>query len=136
MMTLDKAQTLIAAALGHARASALKPLAIVVLDAGGHVVALAREDGATFGRAEIARAKAYGALAMGADSGVLAERAKGNPTFFSGLVGTFGGELAYSPGGVLVRDGAGAVIGAVGVSGDTGEQDAVAASAGIAAAGF
>jgi uncharacterized protein GlcG (DUF336 family) len=134
-LTLSKAQTVIAAALEHARAGELKPLAIVVLDAGGHLVAMAREDGATFFRADIAKAKAYGALGMGADTAVIAERAKGNPTFFGGVVTTVGGDLVFSPGGVLVRMG-GVVVGAVGVSGDTGEADAAAAMAGIAAAGL
>jgi uncharacterized protein GlcG (DUF336 family) len=135
MITLAQAQTIISAGLAHARAADLKPLAMVVLDAGGHPVATAREDGATFFRADIARAKAYGALGMGADTGVLAERAKGNPTFFGGVVTTVGGDLVFSPGGVLVRAD-GVVVGAVGVSGDTGEMDAQCAVAGIKAAGF
>lgn len=135
MITLAQAQTILSAGFAHARAQSAKPLAMVVLDAGGHPVAMAREDGATFFRADIARAKAYGALGMGADTAVLAERAKGNPTFFGGVVTTVGGDLVFSPGGVLVRSG-GVVVGAVGVSGDTGEMDAECASAGIAAAGF
>lgn len=129
------AQAIVAGALAHARQASLKPLAVVVLDAGGHPVAMAREDGATFFRADIARAKATGALGMGADTAVLAERAKGNPTFFGGVVTTVGGDLVFSPGGVLVRAD-GAVIGAVGISGDTGEMDAACAIAGIAAAGL
>ncbi|KUR76366.1 heme-binding protein [Novosphingobium sp. FSW06-99] len=136
MITLASAQAIITAALAHARASALKPLAVVVLDAGGHAVALAREDGASFGRETIARAKAHGALAMGDDTAAIAERAKGNPVFYASLVGVFDGGLALSPGGMLVRDGDGAVIGAVGISGDTGPADATAAIAGIVAAGF
>lgn len=135
MITLAQAQTILSAGFAHARAQSAKPLAMVVLDAGGHPVAMAREDGATFFRADIARAKAYGALGMGADTTVLAERAKGNPTFFSGVVTTVGGDLVFSPGGVLVcADGV--VVGAVGVSGDTGEMDAQCAIAGIAAVGF
>lgn len=135
MLTLAHAQTIIAAALAHARAQALKPLAIVVLDAGGHPVALAREDGATFFRAEIARAKAYGALGMGAETAAIAERARGNPAFYAGVITTVGGNLVLSPGGVLIRAD-GAVIGAVGISGDTGEADAQCAAHGIAAAGL
>jgi len=134
-LTLSQATTIITAALAHARSLALKPLAVVALDAGGHPVALAREDGATFFRADIARAKAYGALGMGADTAVLAERAKANPAFFGAVVSTVGGDLVFSPGGVLItRDGV--VVGAVGVSGDTGEMDAACAIAGITAAGF
>jgi len=136
MITLAQAQTILSAGLAHARQASAKPLAMVVLDAGGHPVAMAREDGATFFRADIAKAKAYGALGMGADTAVLAERAKGNPVFFSGVVSTVGGDLVFSPGGVLVKDAGGAVIGAVGVSGDTGEMDAQCAIAGIKAAGF
>jgi len=136
MITLDQAQAIIAGTLAHAQTSALKPLGVVVLDTGGQLIAFARQDGASFGRFAIARAKAHGALAMGDDTAVLAERAKGNPVFFGSLVGVFDGELALSPGGVLVRDAAGTIVGAVGVSGDTGPADAAAAIGGIAAAGF
>lgn len=136
MITLAKAQALIAGALDYARAASLKPLGVVVLDTGGHPVAFAREDGATFGRLGIAGAKAHGALALGDDTAVLAERAKANPVFFASLSGALDGKLALSPGGVLVRDAQGTVIGAVGVSGDTAPADAQAATAGIAAAGF
>jgi len=136
MISLASAQTIINATLAHARSAALKPLGVVVLDAGGHIIAFAREDGATFGRFAVAQAKAHSALAMGDDTAVLAERAKGNPLFYGSLSGVFDGQLALSPGGVLVHDGQGAVIGAVGASGDTGPADAAAVAAGIAAAGF
>ena len=136
MITLASAQTIIGATLSHARAAALKPLGVVVLDAGGHIIAFAREDGATFGRFAVAQAKAHSALAMGDDTAVLAERAKGNPLFYGSLSGVFDGQIALSPGGVLVHDALGAVIGAVGASGDTGPADAAAVAAGIAAAGF
>ncbi|MDE2597105.1 MAG: heme-binding protein [Sphingomonadales bacterium] len=136
MMTLAQAQAMIAAGLAMARGAAMKPLALVVLDAGGHPVATAREDGATFYRHTIAVAKAMGALGMGDDSRVLAERAKGNPGFFQAVAATVGGQIACSPGGVLVRDSAGMVIGAIGVSGDTGDNDEAAALAGIRAAGL
>ena len=136
MISLGQAQTVISAALAHARGANARPLGIVVLDAGGHPVAFAREDGATFFRHDVARAKAYGALGMGDDTRVLAERAKGNAAFFQSLTAVVGGQIAFSPGGVLVRDGSGAVIGAVGVSGDTGDMDEECALAGIAAAGL
>jgi uncharacterized protein GlcG (DUF336 family) len=136
MITLTAAQAIIAGTLAHARAAALKPLGVVVLDAGGHLIAFAREDGATFGRFAVAQAKAHGALALGEDPAVLAERAKANPLFFGGLAGVLDGKLALSPGGLLLRDTTGAVVGVVGVSGDTGAADAAAASAGMAAAGF
>ena len=135
-LTLAQAQTIIAAALAAARARGAVPLAVVVLDAGAHPVAFAREDGATFFRLQIATAKGTGALGMGADTRVLAQRAAGNPGFFQGLAVTVGGDIAFSPGGVLVRDAAGTVIGAVGVSGDTGDCDEECALAGIRAAGL
>jgi len=136
MITLGQAQAIIAGALAQAQTASLKPLGVVVLDACAHLVAFARQDGASFGRFAVAQAKAHGALAMGDDTAVLAERAKGNPVFFASLSGVFDGKIAYSPGGVLVRDAAGAIVGAVGVSGDTGPNDAAAAIAGITANGF
>lgn len=134
-ITLSVAQTIIAKALAEARQRNAKPLALVVLDAGGHPVAFVREDGATMFRHDIARAKAVGAIGMGDDTRVIAERAKGNPAFFQGLSVTVGGTIAFSPGGVLIRD-HGAIIGAVGVSGDTGDCDEACAKVGIRAAGF
>jgi len=135
VLMLEQAQTIVAGTLAEARARNAQPLAVVVLDAGGHPVALAREDGATFFRHQIAAAKATGALGMGADTRVLAQRASGNAAFFQAVAVTVGGEIAFSPGGVLIRQ-HGAVIGAVGVSGDTGDCDELCALAGIAAAGL
>lgn len=135
-VTLTQAQAIISGTLTEARSRGAQPLAVVVLDAGGHPIAFAREDGASLFRFDIARAKALGALGMGIDSGTLAERAKTNPVFFASVSAAVGGNIAFSPGGVIVRDPAGVPIGAVGVSGDTGECDAACASAGIAAAGF
>ncbi len=134
-LSLAHAQAIIAAALAEGRARSAQPLAVVVLDAGAHPVAFAREDGASLFRHAIAVAKATGALGMGADTRVLAQRAAGNPLFFQSLSAAVGGQIAYSPGGVLVRHD-GAVIGAVGISGDTGECDEACALAGLAAAGF
>lgn len=134
-LTLAKAQTIVATALAEARARNAKPLAVIVLDTGGHPVAFAREDGASLFRHDIARAKAMGALGMGDDTRVLAERAKGNPAFFQSVSVAVGGNIAFSPGGVLIRDG-GAILGAVGISGDTGDCDELCALAGLNAAGF
>ena len=106
-----------------------------MLDAGARPVAFAREDGATFFRHEIAVAKATGAMGMGADTRVLAQRAAGNPVFFQSVSAAVGGQIAYSPGGVLIRRD-GAVIGAVGVSGDAADCDEACALAGLAAAGL
>ena len=136
MITLSQAQTILAAALAHARAQSAKPLAGIVLDTGGHPIAFAREDGATIYRFNIASAKARGAIGMGDDTRVLVERAKGNPTFFQAVAVSVEGQIAFSPGGVLVRDAAGVVIGAVGLSGDTGDMDEECAIAGIKAAGL
>lgn len=134
-LTLAQAQAIIAATLTEARARSAQALAVVVLDAGGHPVACAREDGATFFRHTIAAAKATGALGMGANTRVLAQRAAGNATFFQSVAMAVGGDIAFSPGGVLVRSN-GTVIGAVGVSGDTGDCDEECALVGIAAAGL
>ena len=134
-MRLDQAEAILAGAFGEARSSGAKPLAVIVLDVGGHPVAFRREDGCSLFRFDIARAKATGALGMGANTAELARRAAGNPTFFTSVTIATGGNLALSPGGVLVRDGDG-LIGAVGISGDTGEVDEACAIAGIAAAGL
>jgi uncharacterized protein GlcG (DUF336 family) len=134
-LTLAQAQAIISGALAEARARGAQPLAVVVLDVGAHPVAFAREDGATFFRHEIATAKATGALGMGVDTRTLAQRAAGNPAFFQSLSAALDGRIAYSPGGVLVRHND-VVIGAVGVSGDTGDCDEECALAGLADAGL
>jgi uncharacterized protein GlcG (DUF336 family) len=135
-LTLAQARTIINRALEQGRTDSAQPLAIVVLDAGAHPVAMVREDGASLFRFDIAKAKASGALGMGADTRVLAARAASNPVFFQSVVAATGGRLALSPGGVLIRDVEGAVIGAVGISGDTGDCDEACAIAGILAAGL
>lgn len=134
-LTLSAAQAVVNGTLAEARARSAKPLAVAVLDAGGHLVAFAREDGATIFRYDIARAKAMGALGMGEDTRVIAERAKTHTLFYQSVTSVVGGLLAFSPGGVLIRD-HGQVIGAVGVSGDVGDCDEVCAIVGIRAAGF
>jgi uncharacterized protein GlcG (DUF336 family) len=136
MMRLDQAQRIVQGALGTARDHRLQPLAVIVLDSGGHPVAFAREDGASLFRHDIARAKAMGALGMGQDTRALAEKAKSNPAFFQSVSVAVGGNIAFSPGGVLVHDDKGTIVGAVGISGDTGDNDETCAFAGLAAAGF
>lgn len=135
-LTLAQARTIIDTALAQPRGDNAPALAVVVLDAGAHPVAFAREDGASLFRFDIAKAKATGALGMGADTRVIAGRAANNPTFFQSVVVVTGGQLALSPGGVLIRELEGAVIGAVGISGDTGDCDEACAIAGILAAGL
>lgn len=136
MLSLAQAQQIIAGTLAEARLRDAQPLAVVVLDAGGHPIALAREDGTSLFRHRIATAKAIGSLGMGADTTVLAERATANPTFFQAVAVTVGGEISFSAGGVLVRDPGGQVIGAVGVSGDTGACDEECVRAGLRSAGL
>lgn len=136
MIDLDKARVMIREALAHGTAEGMKPLAVAVLDAGGHVIAFERSDGAPPGRFAIARGKAHGAVMMGMGGRAQSKLAEGRPHFSASLVGAFDGGFVPVPGGVLVRDAAGAVVGAVGVTGDTSENDAAAALAGIAAAGF
>jgi uncharacterized protein GlcG (DUF336 family) len=135
-MKLADAQTIVATALSTARQRDLKPLAVVVLDARGALRALAAEDGASLKRAEIAIGKANGVLAMGVGSRRLANMAVERPHFLAAATHAVGGSLIPVPGGVLVKDAAGAVVGAVGVSGDTSDNDEIAALAGIAAAGL
>jgi uncharacterized protein GlcG (DUF336 family) len=134
MISLEQARSVIAAARAHGREHALKPLTVVVLDAGGHLIAMEREDGSGYGRPQIAQGKASGALAMGTSSRVLGEMATDRPTFIAALSVAWDGKLIPAAGGVLVRDAAGTLLGAVGVSGDLSDKDEEAALAGIHAA--
>ena len=135
-ITHPQARQIIAAALAHARSAEMQPLAVLVLDAGGHAVAFEREDGASNLRFQIADGKAYGALGMGIGSRALFERAQQQAFFVQAVNGAFGGRMIPVPGGVLVSDSDGGLIGAVGVSGDNSDNDEAAAVAGIAAAGL
>jgi uncharacterized protein GlcG (DUF336 family) len=135
-LTLDLASRIVDAALAAARKQTLKPLAVVVLDGGGHDIVLKREDGCGILRVDIARGKAWGALGMGLGSRDLARKAEQNPRFFAALAAASGGRVIPNPGGVLVRDAAGDVIGAVGISGDQSDRDEACAIAGIDAAGL
>jgi uncharacterized protein GlcG (DUF336 family) len=133
--TLIQAGRIAEGVLVEARARGAKPLGVIVLDAGGHPIVYQREDGASLFRFDIARAKALGALGMGADTREIAARAASNPAFFTSVAVATGGGLALSAGGVLIG-GEGKIVGAVGVSGDTPDTDEACALAGIAAAGF
>jgi uncharacterized protein GlcG (DUF336 family) len=135
-VTLAQANAVVDAALKAARAQNQMPQTIVVLDAGGHVVCAKREDGAGIVRYEIAVGKAYGALGMGWGSRTMMERAASNPNFLTGIAMASGGRLVPNPGGVLIRDAANVIVGAVGISGDTGDNDEIIAVAGIEAAGL
>ncbi len=135
-ITLRKARTIISKALAKGREQDMKPLAVCVLDAGGHLKAFEREDGASNGRFDIARGKASGALEMGLGSRALGERAEKQAYFLLAVGRIFPSGLVPVPGGVLVRDAEGELIGAVGISGDNSDNDEAAAIAGIEAAGF
>ncbi|MDX7950159.1 heme-binding protein [Lichenihabitans sp. Uapishka_5] len=135
-LTLDTAQTLIAAAMAEARTRGFKPLAFVVLDARGVVKAAAVEDGTSLKRFEIAQGKAFGALSLGMGSRAITKRAEDQPTFIAAVSHVVGGSLVPVPGGVLLRDGAGTLVGAAGASGDLSDNDEAALLAGIAAAGL
>jgi uncharacterized protein GlcG (DUF336 family) len=135
-VSLAQASTIVDAALAEGRDLKLAPLTVVVLDAGGHPVALKREDRSGIVRADIATAKAWGALGMGFGTRELAARAEKAPRFFAALPAVSQGRMVPGAGGVLIRDAAGEVIGAVGISGDTSDQDEICAVAGIEAAGL
>jgi uncharacterized protein GlcG (DUF336 family) len=135
-LTLKQANSIIEAALVKAREMQIKPLAVVVLDDSGNVKAAQREDGASMFRFDVAQGKAWAAVAMGASSRALAKRAKDNPNFFITLAATAGGKFLPQTGGVLIRDDAGRIIGAVGASGGTGEEDEAVCAHGIERAGL
>jgi uncharacterized protein GlcG (DUF336 family) len=135
-VTLAQASSIVDAALKKARELKQMPQTVVVLDPGGHVVCAKREDGSGIIRYEAAVGKAYGALGMGWGSRTMMERAAQNPNFLTSIVAASGGRLVPNPGGVLIRDAGNAIIGAVGISGDTGDNDEIIAVAGIEAAGL
>jgi len=135
-LSIDHARTIISTAFAKGAEEGMNPLAVTVLDAGGHLLAFERQDGASFGRFEISHGKAYGAIALGMGSRSLGAAAEARPHFVNGAVGAFGGALVPVAGGVLITDDTGAAIGAVGVSGDNSDNDEICAVAGIEAAGY
>lgn len=132
-LSLEQANTIIGAAFAEGRMRNFAPLAVAVLDAGGHLIAFQREDGAAFARYHLAYSKAWGALGMGFGTRELANRA---PAFVTAAATATGGRMIPSPGGVLILDSDQAVVGAVGISGDFGDNDEICALAGIAAVGL
>ena len=135
-VSLAHASVIVDKALEHGRHLKLKPLTVAVLDAGGHLVALKREDKSSLLRPQIACGKAWGVLGMGFGGRELARRAAAAPAFVTALTAASEGRIVPVPGGVLIRDHAGTIIGAVGISGDLSEQDETCAVAGIKAAGL
>jgi len=135
-VSLDEARTIIAATFAKAAELGLKPLGVVVLDAAGQLKACERQDGASHMRVDIATGKAHGAVALGSGSRAIFKRAQEQAYFVNAVNTLARGLLVPVPGGVLIRDANGAIVGAVGVSGDASDQDEAAAVAGIAAAGL
>ena len=136
-VTLAQASIIVDQALAKGRELKLHPLTIVVLDAGGHLVAMKREDKSGILRTDIATGKAWGTLGMGFGGREFARRAAGGGgLFLTALMAASDGRVVPAPGGVLIRDAAGDIVGAVGISGDTSDKDEICAVAGIVAAGL
>ncbi|MDG1861824.1 MAG: heme-binding protein [Yoonia sp.] len=135
-VSLAKARTIIRKALAKGDEMGFKPLTVIVLDSGGHVKAFERADGASPGRFGIAHGKAYGSIMLGMAGTAQMARAEAQAYFMAAVNGVYGGQVVPVPGGILLRDKRGAVIGAVGVTGDTSDNDVIAGLAGIAAAGL
>ncbi len=135
-LALKTARQIIAATRSAAGEQGLKPLSVAVLDAGGHLLAFEREDGSSTHRFQIAHGKAHGAIAFGVGSRALNAMAEERPYFIAAAGAAVGGALVPVPGGVLVLDDNGSVIGAVGASGDTSDNDEAAVVAGIESVGL
>lgn len=135
-LPLDRANAIITEGLRLGRAANLLPLTVVVLDAGGKIVAMQSEDGSGLIRFEVAFGKAYGALGMGISSRLIRDRLKDRPTFQSALATASDGRLIPVPGGVLIEDARSITLGAVGISGDTSDKDEYCAIEAIKAAGY
>ncbi len=135
-LTLAAANTIITATLAHAKTASFKPLGIVVLDSRATVKAASIADGSSLARFDIAKGKAAGALAFNMGTRGLEKLAKERPHFFAGAISATTAGMVPVAGGVLIKDKDGTILGAVGVSGDTSDNDEIAALAGIAAAGL
>ena len=135
-LTLATANAIIEAALAASATSGYRPMAVVVLDESGHLRAAQRQDEASMFRVDVATGKAWAAVAMGASSRVLSERAASNPNFFVSLASTAHGRFLPQTGAVLIKDETGRVVGAVGASGGTGDEDEEICIAGVVAAGL
>ncbi|MCZ6763631.1 MAG: heme-binding protein [Alphaproteobacteria bacterium] len=135
-LTLEQASTIVDTALAKGREAKLMPLTVVVLDTGGHLLAMKREDGCGILRYEIARGKAYGALGMGISTRMIFDFMSERVGFLNALSGVADGRFVPVPGGVLIKDGDGKTIGAVGISGDVSDRDEYAAIEGVKATGL
>ncbi|MBN9887917.1 GlcG/HbpS family heme-binding protein [Salipiger abyssi] len=135
-ISLSRARVMIRKTLEKGKELGLNPLSAVVLDDGGNIIAFERQDGASPGRFQIAHGKAYGAVMLGMSGSAQMARAEAQAYFIAAANGAFGGQLIPVPGGVLVKDSKGRVLGALGVTGDSSDNDAAAAKAGVEAAGL
>jgi len=135
-LPLEKATVIVDEALRLGRAEDLLPLTVVVLDAGGKIIAVKCEDGSGVMRFDVAFGKAWGALGMGISSRLIRDRLANRPTFQNALAAAADGRLIPVPGGVLVRDDNDITIGAVGISGDTSDKDEYCAILAIQTAGL
>ena len=135
-LSLSQAQDIIASSIAERKARQFPPMGFAVLDDAGDLIAYAREDGASMFRFDIARAKAWGAVGMGVSSRTLGERAKDNPNFFISLSATSNGRFLPQTGAVLVKGKDGQILGAIGASGGTGDQDEAVCIVGVTAVGL
>ncbi|HXF66074.1 MAG TPA: heme-binding protein [Burkholderiales bacterium] len=135
-LTLKQANLIIEKAFAKAAEMKVKPLGVVVLDDSGNIVSAQRQDGASMFRLDIARGKAWAAVAMGASSRALGKRAKDNPNFFVTLAATAGGKFLPQTGAALIKNAQGEILGAAGASGGTGEEDEACCVYGIEQAGL
>lgn len=135
-LTLEQASIIVDKALEKGQEHGFQPLTVAVLDAGGHLKVLKREDGCSLLRPDIAIGKAWGVLGMGFGGRELARRAGKSPAFFTALNAMSDGRMVPVPGGVLIRTPDGAIAGSVGISGDSSGNDEICAVHGIGAAGL
>jgi uncharacterized protein GlcG (DUF336 family) len=135
-LTLEQANLIIQQAIARANEDGIPPLTVVVLDPSGHLIAAQRQDGASMFRFDVALGKAWAAVAMGMSSRELAVLAQANPNFFVSLAATGRGRFLPQPGAVLIRDQGGALLGAAGASGGTGDQDEMCCAFGVVEAGL
>jgi len=135
-LTLKQANTIVEKAFAKAREMKIKPLGVMVLDESGNIVSAQREDGASMFRLDVAKGKAWAAVAMGASSRALGKRAKDNPNFFVALAATAGGKFLPQTGAALIKDKDGTIIGSAGASGGTGDEEEAGCVTGIEAAGL
>ena len=135
-ISLDQAKVVVESTIAEARKLDLKPVSVIVLDPRGSIVSAGSEDGVSAMRAQIAHGKANAEIQLGMGTRALMNRAEQQAYFIQAMNGLAGGDMVPVPGGLLLRDASGALLGAVGISGDTSDNDEAAALGGVAAAGL